>query len=272
MGQRFQRQVVVVTGASSGIGRATAHAFARDGARVVLGARRKEQLEEAAASMRGGGREARAVQCNVVVPQQLTRLMRAGIDRWGRLDVVVANAGIGLTGEIVETQREDLRHVFEVNVIGVVNTIQAALPFMIEQGHGTIVIVSSVLGYRGIPRMAGYCASKAALNALADGLRTEVEPKGLKVLLACPGLTETEFSERRLGTRAPMPVGKFMTADRVALAIVDAVHSGRKRIVLTPGGKFLAAMSRHVPWLVDRAMARWHRRSEAAASVAAGEP
>ena len=118
MAQRFNRQVVVVTGASSGIGRATAYAFTREGARVVLGARRKEQLEVAAAAMRHGGREARAIPCNVVVPQQVQRLIDAAIERWDRIDVLVANAGVGLTGEIAETDREDMRHVFDTNVIG----------------------------------------------------------------------------------------------------------------------------------------------------------
>ena len=270
MAQRFHRKVVVVTGASSGIGRATAHAFAREGARVVLGARRKEQLEEAAASMRHGGREARAIQCNVVVPQQVTRLVQAATERWNRLDVVVANAGIGLTGEVADVARDDFKYVLDVNVTGVLNTIQAAVPTMVAQGSGTIVIVSSVLGYRGIPLMAGYCATKAALNSISEGLRTELAPKGVRVLLCCPGLTESEFADRRLGGRPPTPVGKWMTSDAVGEAIVDAVHAGKKRIVLTRGGRFLAALSRHAPWIVDRVMDRYYA-NEVARAQAGGE-
>ena len=267
MGQRFARKVVVVTGASSGIGRATAHAFAREGARVVLGARRKEELEQAAALMRHGGREARAVPCNVTVPGQVARLMEAATSRWDRIDVVVANAGLGLTGEIGSTERDDFRHVMDVNVMGVFNTIQAALPKMIAQGSGTIVIVSSVLGWRGVPLMAGYCASKAALNALSEGLRAELEPKGIKVLLACPGLTRTEFESRRLGTAYPSPVGKWMTAEEVGEAIVDAVASGRKRLVLTRGGRSLVWVNRHFPWLADWLVDRWFARSRDLAVV-----
>lgn len=263
MAQRFHRQVVVVTGASSGIGRAVAHAFAREGARVVLGARRKEELEEAAAAMRHGGREARAVPCNVVVPQQVERLIEAATSRWDRLDIVVANAGIGLTADVAETTREDFRHVFDVNVVGVFNTIHAALPRMIAQKSGTIVIISSVLGYRGIPRFASYCATKAALNAFSEGLRTELEPHGIRVLLVAPGLTDTEFFLRRLGTPGPEPLREKMAAmpaDVAGRAIVDAVMARKKRLVLTPGGKLLTLLARHFPRLTDFGIRKWSER------------
>ena len=273
MGQRFRGQVVIVTGASSGIGRATSLAFAREGARVVLGARRKDELEEAAALARRGGREARAVACNVTVPAQVKRLVEAAVERWGRLDVVVANAGVGLIGDLLETSRDDLRHVFEVNVMGVVNTIHAAVPAMVASGGGTVVIVSSVLGYRGIPRYAGYCASKFALNGLAEALRDELAPVGVRVTLVCPGLTDTEFYARRLGTSGPEPVrDKFrpMSAEAVASGLVDAVHRRRKRVVMTAGGKVLAQVSRHAPWLADFMISKWHRSMVRAAASPPG--
>lgn len=259
MAQRFPRQVVVVTGASSGIGRATAHAFAREGARVVLGARRKEELELAAAKMRHGGREARVVPCNVVVPQQVARLVDAAVSRWDRLDVVVANAGVGLMAPVAEMSREDFRHVLDVNVMGVFNTIQASLPKMLEQGSGTIVIVSSVLGYRGVPRFGGYCATKAALNVLSESLRTEIAPRGVKVLLVAPGLTDTSFYLNRLGKDGDERIRKVkaMSADECARRIVDAVHSGKRRLVLTAAGKLMASAARHAPRLLDAGIERW---------------
>jgi NAD(P)-dependent dehydrogenase (short-subunit alcohol dehydrogenase family) len=258
---------VVITGASSGIGRATARAFAREGARLVLGARNTEQLEEAAASMRHGGREARAVTCNVVVPQQVERLIDAAVSRWDRLDVVVANAGVGLTAAVTETTRSDFRHLLDVNVMGVFNTVQAALPKMLAQGSGTIVVVSSVLGYRGIPRYGAYCASKAALNALADAWRVELAPRGVHVLLVAPGLTDTPFAERRLGKHFPEPMRsrvKAMSADDVGEAIVLGVLRRRSRVTLTSAGRFLASLARHAPSLTDRGVARWHARNEQA--------
>jgi len=263
--QRFQRKVVVITGASSGIGRATARAFAREGARLVLGARNTEQLEEAAASMRHGGREARAVPCNVVVPQQVERLVDAAVSRWDRLDVVVANAGVGLTATVTETSRSDFRHLLDVNVMGVFNTVQAALPKMIAQRSGTLVVVSSVLGYRGIPRYGAYCASKAALNALADAWRAELAPQGIHVLLVAPGLTDTPFSERRLGKQAPEPMRarvKAMSADDVGEAIVEGVLKRKARVTLTSAGRFLACLARHAPSITDRSVAHWHARNE----------
>lgn len=274
MAQRFRQQVVVVTGASSGIGRATAEAFAREGARLVVGARRRDRIEEVAARLRRGGREARAVPCNVTVPAQLRRLVDAAVSRWERLDVVVCNAGIGLTGDLAEAHRDDVRHVLDVNVLGVVNTLHAALPHMLDAGRGHVVIVSSVLGYRGIPRFAGYCASKAALVSLSEGLRTELAPRGIGVTLICPGLTESEFFEKRLGRPGPEPLRERFRptpAATVARRIVGGVARRKKRVVVSPGGRALVFFSRHAPWLVDRLAAAWHARTGARERVKAGD-
>ena len=263
MAQAFRDQVAVVTGGSEGIGLAIARALSKEGARLVLGARRKEQLETAAASLRSGGRECRAVPCDVTNPQQLTRLMEAGLERWQRLDILVANAGVGLSGEFTELTRDDLRRVFEVNVHGVLNSIQAALPAMLEQGSGKIVIVSSVLGFRGVPGFSGYCATKAALNSLAESLAVELAPKGIEVLLAAPGLTETRFHEVRLGPKTNRDVrGKLRVQDAedCGREIVAALRRKRRRVVLTFDGRLLVRLSRHLPRLTDWVLGRWFRK------------
>lgn len=261
MGQVYREHVAVVTGGSEGIGLAIAQHLSREGARLVIGARRKEQLEVAAASLRKGGRECRAVPCDVTIPQQVGRLMEAGLERWDRIDIVVANAGVGLSGEFKDLSRDDLRQVFEVNVQGVLNTIQAALPAMLERGSGRIVLVSSVLGFRGVPGFAGYCATKAALNALAEALHVELAPHGIHVLLACPGLTETRFAEARLGPKTDADMRgklKAQDADDCGRLIVKALRKGKRRVVLTRDGRLLNRLSRHLPGLVDRLIARWY--------------
>jgi short-subunit dehydrogenase len=263
----------VITGGSTGIGYGIAKAFAKEGARLVLGARRREELEVAAASLRKGGRECRAIPCDVTIPQQVRRLVDGALERWDRLDVLVANAGVGLVGELAECSREDLRQLFDVNVFGVVHSIQAALPAMLERGSGSIVIVSSVLGYRGLPTFSGYCASKFALNGLAESLQAELAPKGIHVLLACPGLTETPFHERRLGRKDESGVREAIRAqdpETCGAQIVRALRRRRKRVVLTTHGRLLARLARHLPSVADWAVGRWHRRAlgEAAARPA----
>ena len=263
MAQAFRGEVAVITGGSAGIGYGIAKALAKEGARLVLGARRKEELELAAASLRKGGRECRAIPCDVAIPQQVRRLVDGALDRWDRVDILVANAGVGLCGRFEDLTREDLRQVFDVNVHGVLNSIQAVLPAMLERGSGRIVIVSSVLGFRGIPFHSGYCATKFALNGLAESLQAELEPKGIQVLLACPGLTDTEFHTRRLGPKGTPDTRQGVSAqdaDECGAEIVKALRKGKRRVILTSGGRTLARLARHFPRLTDWGIARWMRK------------
>ncbi|MCI0573561.1 MAG: SDR family oxidoreductase [Myxococcaceae bacterium] len=251
--------VALVTGASSGIGRAVALALAREGCDVVLAARRQERLEEVARGVEAHGRRALALRCDVTSPADVEALATRVRERFGRLDVLVNNAGVGLFGALEATRPEQLRHVFDVNVFGLVAVTRAVLPLLRAHRGSQVVNVSSTLGHRGLPLLGGYCASKAAVNALTESLRSELLPEGIDVLLVSPGITETEFQDVRLHAEGFGPEQlpfKGMPAEVVAEAIVDACRRRRRRTVLTLQGKVLVHGNRLVPGLMDRVAPR----------------
>ena len=184
-------KTAVVTGASSGIGGATARLLAREGYNVVLAARREDRLEDLAAELGGS---ALAVPTDVADPEACETLVSRAVETFGSVDVLVANAGLGLYGPIAEGNPDDWRVMFEVNVLGVLHAARAATRHMLDRGSGDVVFVSSLAGRR-IPRADGaiYAATKHALVAIAEGLRVEVNTKGIRVISVEPGLVRTEF-------------------------------------------------------------------------------
>ncbi|HEV3477182.1 MAG TPA: SDR family oxidoreductase [Rubrobacteraceae bacterium] len=186
-------KVAVVTGASSGIGEATARSLAREGCNVVLAARREERLNALAAEL---GEGALAAPADVRDPAACAALVARSVERFGSLDILVNNAGLGLYGSVAEGDPEDWRKMFEVNVLGVLYTTRAAVRQMLRQGSGDVVFVSSLAGRR-VPRADGtvYAATKHAVNAIAEGLRMDVHEKGVRVINIEPGLVRTEFPE-----------------------------------------------------------------------------
>jgi NADP-dependent 3-hydroxy acid dehydrogenase YdfG len=186
-------KVAVVTGASSGIGEATARSLAREGCNVVLAARREERLNALAAEL---GEGALAAPADVRDPAACAALVARSVERFGSLDILVNNAGLGLYGSVAEGDPEDWRKMFEVNVLGVLYTTRAAVRQMLRQGSGDVVFVSSLAGRR-VPRADGtvYAATKHAVNAIAEGLRMDVHEKGIRVINIEPGLVRTEFPE-----------------------------------------------------------------------------
>jgi NADP-dependent 3-hydroxy acid dehydrogenase YdfG len=186
-------KVAVVTGASSGIGEATARSLAREGCNVVLAARREERLNALAAEF---GEGALAAPADVRDPAACAALVARSVERFGSLDILVNNAGLGLYGSVAEGDPEDWRKMFEVNVLGVLYTTRAAVRQMLRQGSGDVVFVSSLAGRR-VPRADGtvYAATKHAVNAIAEGLRMDVHEKGVRVINIEPGLVRTEFPE-----------------------------------------------------------------------------
>jgi short-subunit dehydrogenase len=226
----LQGKNVVITGASSGIGRSTALEMARRGAHVVLAARRPVELERVAEECRALGVRAKAVVTDVTSRPDCDRLMAEA----GRVDVLVNNAGFAVFDTVAEASAEDLRRMMDTNYFGAVNATQAVLPQMLARGEGTIVTVASICGIMGYAGMSGYCATKFALVGFTEALRDEVLPRGVRVALVCPATTETEFFVHADRTKMPaaerlLPASK---AEAVAHAVCNAAEDGRYRRIL----------------------------------------
>ncbi|MEA2002536.1 MAG: SDR family oxidoreductase [Actinomycetota bacterium] len=214
-------QVVVVTGASSGIGAASARALAAQGALVALGARRIDRLNATVEELDGS---AIAVEMDVRDPDASRRLVDAAVSRFGRLDALVANAGIGAYGGIMDLDDEQLSEMMDSNIAGTVWPIRAAVPHFLEAGTGDIVIVSSVAGLRGAGDEAVYAATKFAQVGLAGGLDRELREKNIRVSTIAPGGTATEFA-MGAGRTPDMPgLADMMLPEDVAEAVVTVLR------------------------------------------------
>jgi len=214
-------QVVAVTGASSGIGAATARALVAEGAQVALGARRIDRLDAMVAEL---GEGVLAVELDVRDPEASRRFVAATLSEFGRFDALVANAGIGAYGGIMDLDDETLARMMDTNVAGTVWPIRAAVPHFLEKGTGDLVIVASVAGLRGAGDEAVYAATKFAQVGLAGGLDRELRAKNIRVSTICPGGTATEFA-MGAGRTPDMPgLADMMGADDVAAAVVTVLR------------------------------------------------
>jgi NADP-dependent 3-hydroxy acid dehydrogenase YdfG len=224
----LQDAVVLVTGASSGIGAATARAAADAGAKVVLTARRADRIEAAAAALP----DALAVQTDVTHEGDLEHAVEQALARFGRVDVLINNAGQGLHEPIERIRLDDLRAVLELNVVGALAAMQAVIPTMRRQGAGSIVNVSSGTTLHLMPGVGGYAATKAALNTLSSIARLELADAGIVVSTVFPRITDTDFHDvlRAGSLRADAPKGH--SPEQVAAVILDLVRSGDERAVL----------------------------------------
>lgn len=250
--ERFLGQTVFITGASAGIGAALCRRFAREGADIALLARRKEALESTAAAVRALGRRAIPIACDVTRDGDLEQAVDIVRNDLGRIDVVIANAGIGVNGAFSKLSLDDFRRQFETNVFGVIRTVQATLPDL-EESRGRLAIVGSVAPFAIAPGTVNYAMSKAAVGALAQGLDIELAPKGISVTLILPGFVESEIrlidnhGQKRENAKDPIPQFLVMPTDEAAHDIVDAIHGRVPECAITNHGKLGVFLGRHTP-------------------------
>lgn len=224
-------RVVFITGASSGIGYATALAFARRGDHVVGTARRKERLDQLQAEIAALPGAFLPLVADVRDGAAVENAVAQAVEHFGQVDVLVANAGVGQRGSIVEAKWDDLETLLRTNIDGVLHSVRAVVPVMPSGGH--IILISSVAYNLTAPYAAVYAASKAFVSSLGRSLRLEVESQGIKVTDMLIGRTDTEFSEKRLGKTGRSGSGiPVMPVEQVAAAIVQATEGNRKAIAL----------------------------------------
>jgi short-subunit dehydrogenase len=251
-------KAVLVTGASAGIGAATAREFARAGARVGLLARRRDRLETLAREIAMAGGEALVLPADVSDPDAVHSAVADLLAKWGGVDILVNNAGVGLTAPAETTTLEEFRHIYAVNALGTVAPTHAVLPAMKRAGHGHIINVSSIVGRRASPWSAAYSMTKSAQVAFSEALRVELRPYGIFVSVVYPIQTATEFLEARLRKEPrDLPAGPVQSAERVARAILRCARRPRPEVYPFWPARILALLSVATPGFVDLIVGRF---------------
>ena len=255
---KLKDKTVIITGASSGIGKAMAEEFAARGANLVLGARQYVTLCEIAQNLeKQYNIKAVAVQCDVSVEEDCAHLIKQAITTFGKIDILVNNAGISMRALFKDVDLKVLRSLMDVNFWGTVYCTKYALPEIIKT-RGSIVGVSSIAGYKGLPGRAGYSASKYAMNGFMDALRIENLKTGVHVMVACPGFTSSNIRNTALDKNgsqqgeSTLEEDKMMTSEEVATLIVNGVENRKRTLIMTFQGKLTVFLSKFLPAFLDK--------------------
>jgi short-subunit dehydrogenase len=253
-------QVVIITGASSGIGLATAAAFHRAGARVVMAARDPDRLRQAAETLRvNPGLDPLLVPCDVADRAQVNRFVAETIRHQGRVDILVNNAGIGMIAPLDATPPAAAAALMAANFFGAFHCTQAVLPHMKVRRAGHIINIASVAGLRGVPNSSIYSASKAALIAFSDAIRIELAPLGIRVSVLCPNrVKDTSFFDnvKRYGSLGLYHICVTLTADAVAAAVLNTVLHPKPTVVIPFVSRAANILNKFAPSLVDHFLAK----------------
>jgi short-subunit dehydrogenase len=262
MGRDLKGRRVLITGASSGIGKCLAEQAALAGARVALAARSAEKLDELAGRLTAQGADVLALPADVTSEGDRRRLLDAVVERFDGLDVLINNAGVGSWGHFADGSEAILRQVMEVNFFAPAELIRLAVPVLTRGRLPAVVNVASMCGRRGMPAWSEYSASKFALVGLTEALRAELARFDVDVLLMLPGLTRSDLSQhllRREG-RANIDFAAGMPPEAVAAGILVALQRNRTETVIGRDARWMLRCNRFLPWLVDRLLARRVRK------------
>ncbi len=252
----FKDKVVVVTGASSGIGEAIAREFARNGSKVVIAARSGEKLEVLAAELSSKNHDVLSVVTDVSIESDCMKLIDKTVERFGGIDILVNNAGISMRASFTDVDLKVLHRLMDVNFWGTVHCTKYALPYLLES-KGSLVGVSSVAGFHGLPGRTGYSASKFAIHGFLETIRIENLRKGLHVMIIAPGFTATDIRRHALvadGTEqgeSPLDEKKLMSPEYVAQWVLKGIRKKKRNKLLTWDGRLTALFQRIVPGFVD---------------------
>ena len=256
---RCKDQVVVITGASMGIGEALARIFLAEGARVALSSRDLGRLEEARSRI-GFPERTTAIACDVRRREDIDAAMNRVKSHFGKLDVWINNAGYGLLDSVASMSMEACRSLFETNLFGAIECMQAVAPIMQRQGGGTIINISSIVGHLPVPHMGAYSASKHALNAISEAARLELAPSGIQVISVCPGRIQTNFGANTVrgaqGKRLGESLQKGISPERCARAILRGYLKGTREVFVPWHGWLVSHLYEMCPAVVEIAMRR----------------
>jgi short-subunit dehydrogenase len=252
----FENKVVIVTGASSGIGEATAREFAENGSKVILAARSEEKLELIVKEIREKGGEASYIKTDVSKEEECRNLVEKTVEKYGTVHILINNAGLSMRASFDDVDLKVLQKLMNVNFWGTVYCTKYALPYIVAN-RGSIVGVSSVAGFHGLPGRTGYSASKFAVHGFLETIRIENLKKGLHVMVIAPGFTSSEIRKHALtadGTEqgnSPREEGKMMSPEYVAKWVLKGIRKKKRNKILTWAGRFTALFQRIIPDVVD---------------------
>jgi short-subunit dehydrogenase len=265
MKERFRDKVVVVTGASSGIGEAIAREFAGKGSKVVLAARSEHKLSKIAQEINNSGGEAFYVKTDVTIEKDCKHLIDGTVEKYGGIDILVNNAGLSMRAAFIDVDVRVLHRLMDVNFWGTVYCTKFALPYLLER-KGSLIGVSSVAGFHGLPGRTGYSASKFAMHGFLETIRIENLKKGLHVMIIAPGFTSTEIRKHALTANgqeqgeSPRDEQSLMSPQYVAKWVLKGIRKRKRNKLLTWEGRLTALFQRIVPDFVD--WAYYHEMSK----------